>query len=157
MCLECGFSFYFSCFWVLVCLPESVSLLDRALRNEWYTVIVLWASVVDSVPMDGYFHSFHMIFHVDDDLVVLAHLNAGSRNHTICCENTTLYTISQHALTMAPNCIGGVRCAHLTCSVNNKHNIYNTCLGYPKYYYLYFEIGHWIEAKVCIVVLMYVL
>lgn len=109
---------------------------------------------MDAVPMDSYFHAFHMIFYVDYDLVVLAHLNAGSRNHTICCENTTLYTISQHTLAMAPYCIGGVRCAHLTCSVNNKHIIYNARFGYLKYNYLYFETCHGIQYKVCIVVLI---
>lgn len=60
-------------------LPEGISLLDRALGNEWYTIIVLCSSLEDTVPVDGHFHAFHMIFNINDYFVVFTNLDGRSR------------------------------------------------------------------------------
>lgn len=39
---------------------------------------------MDTVPMDGHLHAFHVIFHIDDDFIIFAHLNAGTWYHPIC-------------------------------------------------------------------------
>lgn len=72
---------------------------------------------MDAVPVDGHLHALHVIFHIDDDLVVFAHLNAGTRYHTVRGEDAALHTVRQHALTVAPYRIRGVRCAHLAGAV----------------------------------------
>lgn len=97
-------------------VPESVSLLDWALRHERYTVVILGSSLPDSVPMDGDFHTFHVIFYIDYHFVVFAHLYARSGQHTIGGQNSSFDSISQHALTVTPYYIGSVWCAHLTSS-----------------------------------------
>jgi hypothetical protein len=73
--------------------PESVSLLDGALCDEWYTIVVLSSLLQDSMPVNGNFHTFHVVFNVNDDAIALADLNTWPWNHTIDCENTTFDTI----------------------------------------------------------------
>lgn len=93
--------------------PERVALLDRTLRHERHTVVVLRAALVDAVPVDGHLHALHVVLHIDDDLVVLAHLDARSGDHAVGREDSTLDTVGQHALAVRPHRVGGVRRAHL--------------------------------------------
>lgn len=100
--------------------PESVSLLDWTLCDEWHTVVVLCSLLQDSVPMNCDFHALHVVFNVDDDAIILANLNAWPWNHTVDCENTTFDAIGQHALAMAPHGIRGIWSADLTGAVIGK-------------------------------------
>lgn len=74
--------------------PERVSLLDRTLRDEWDTVVVLCTLLQDSVPVNGDFHTLHVVFNVDDDAIVLANLNTWPWNHTVDGKNTAFNTVS---------------------------------------------------------------
>lgn len=55
-------------------VPESVSLLDRALRYEGNAVWVLRSSLPDTVPMDGDLQSLHTVLNIDNHLVALTNL-----------------------------------------------------------------------------------
>lgn len=94
-------------------LPEGVALLNRTLGNEWYTIVVLGATLPDTVPVNGQLHALHVVLDVDHDAIVLAHLYARSGDHPVNGEDTTLDTIGQNALTVAPDGVGSVRCAYL--------------------------------------------
>lgn len=94
-------------------VPESVSLLNWALSDERHTVIVLRASLPDSMPVNGDFHTFHMIFNIDYHLVVFANLYTGSWQHTIGSQDTSFDTIGQHALAVTPHDIGSIRSTYL--------------------------------------------
>lgn len=59
-------------------LPEGVSLLYRTLCDEWYSVVILRASLPDTVPVNGDFHTFHMVLNIDDNFVIFAHLDGRS-------------------------------------------------------------------------------
>lgn len=110
----------FSSNWPKINSPECVALLNRTLRNERHTIVVLRAALVNSMPVNGHFHALHMVLHVDHHLIVFAHLNTGSGNHAVCGQHTSFNTVGQHALAMAPDGIGGVRCAHLAGTVNEE-------------------------------------
>lgn len=98
-------------------LPERISLLNRTLRDERHSVVVLRAALVNAVPVNGHLHSLHMVLHIDDNLVVFTHLNARTGDHTVGGENTAFHAISEHALTVRPHRVGGIRCAHLAGTV----------------------------------------
>lgn len=95
-------------------VPEGVSLLDGALRHERDTIVVLGSSLPDSVPMNGQLHTFHVVLDIDHNSVVLAHLNTRAGDHTVDGQDTSLDTIGQHALTVAPYGVGGIRGTYLT-------------------------------------------
>lgn len=97
--------------------PESVALLNRTLRDERNTIVVLGSALMNSVPVNSHFHALHMVLDVDYHLIVFAHLNTGSRNHSVCGQHTSFDTVSQHTLTMAPDGVGGIRSTHLTGTV----------------------------------------
>lgn len=105
-------------------LPERISLLNRALRHKRHTVVVLRASLPDSMPVNGHLHTFHMVLYIDNYLVILAHLDGRSRQHSVGCEDSSLDTIGQHTLTMRPHHIRRIWCTDLTRSV-----IYNMCFN----------------------------
>jgi hypothetical protein len=73
--------------------PESVSLLDRALRDEWHTVVVLSSLLPDSMPVNCDFHTFHVVFNINDDAIVLADLDAWPWDHTVDGKNTAFNTV----------------------------------------------------------------
>lgn len=98
-------------------ISERVSLLNWTLRNKRYSIVVLGSSLPDSVPMDSRLHALHMVLHIDNHLVVFAHLNTGSRDHPVRRQDTTFHAIGQHALTVTPHGVGGVRGAHLAGTV----------------------------------------
>ena len=98
----------------MYCLPECIALLNVTLCDEWHTVIVLRAALPNAMPMNGHLHAFHVVFNIDDNLIVFADLYAGTGNHAIGCQDATLHTIGQDTLTMTPDGVGGVWCAHLT-------------------------------------------
>lgn len=56
-------------------IPERVSLLDRALSYKRHSIVVLGATLPDTVPVDGDLHSLHVVLNVDDNFVVFAHLD----------------------------------------------------------------------------------
>lgn len=74
--------------------PECVALLDRTLCDEWYAIVVLGVPLPDTVPMEGHFHTLHVILNIDNNLIILAHLYTGAGNHTIDCQDTALNAIS---------------------------------------------------------------
>lgn len=100
-------------------LPECVSLLNGALCHKRNTIVILRTTLMNTMPMQCRLHAFHVIFHIDDNLIVFAHLYTGPGNHTICRQNTTFHTIGQHALAVTPHGIRCIRCAHLTSTERN--------------------------------------
>lgn len=73
--------------------PESVSLLNRTLSDEWHAVIVLRSSLPDTVPVNGDFHALHVILDIDDDAIVLADLDARPWDHSVGGQDTSLDAI----------------------------------------------------------------
>jgi hypothetical protein len=73
--------------------PESVSLLNRALSDEWHAIVVLCSSLPDAVPVDCDFHAFHVVFDIDDDSIVLADLDARPGDHSVGGQDASLDTI----------------------------------------------------------------
>jgi len=55
-------------------VPEGGAFRYGTLRKEWHAVVVLGASLVDSVPMDGQLNALHAVVHIDDYFVALANL-----------------------------------------------------------------------------------
>lgn len=74
-------------------IPESVSLLNRALCDVGHSVVELRSPLPDSVPMDGDFHALHVVFDIYYDLIVLADLDAGSGQHSVGGEDSSFYSI----------------------------------------------------------------
>lgn len=101
-------------------IPECVALLNGTLGDEWHAIVVLGAALPDAVPVYSHFHALHVVLHVDDNLVVLAHLDTGTRYHAVRRQNATLDSIGQNTLTVTPNGIRSVRRAHLTGTVNKS-------------------------------------
>lgn len=62
---------------------------------------------MDSVPVNGHLHTFHVVLNVDNDSIVFAHLYTGSRNHSVRCQDTPFHAIGQDALAVRPH---GIRC-----------------------------------------------
>ena len=62
------------------------------------------------------------------------HLNAGSRQHSVHCKNSSFYAVSQDTLTVAPHSVGGVRCANLARSATDSYPV-NTL--HPKALYFH--------------------
>jgi len=60
-------------------VPESCSLLDRALRHERHTVRVLRSSLPDSVPMDGDLQALYIVQNIDNHLVALTNLQYANK------------------------------------------------------------------------------
>jgi hypothetical protein len=54
------------------------------------------------------------------------HLNARSRQHSVYCENSSFYAISQDTLAVAPHSVGGVRCANLARSATDSCSDFHT-------------------------------
>lgn len=94
-------------------VPESVALLDRTLRHEGDTIVVLRSALPDSVPMQSGLHALHVVLDVNHHLVVLADLDTGTGDHPVGGQHTSLDTVGQHALAMTPHGVGGIRGAHL--------------------------------------------
>lgn len=78
---------------IVLQLPERATLLNRALRHERYTVVILGAPLPNSVPMDGHFHTLDVVLHVDHDLVALADLDTGSGYHSVRCQNPSFHAV----------------------------------------------------------------
>lgn len=95
-------------------VSEGISLLDGALRHKWDTIVVLCSTLPDSVPVNGQLHTFHVVFDIDHNSVVFTNLNTWSGNHTIDGQDTSLDTIGQNALTVAPYGVRGIRGTYLT-------------------------------------------
>jgi hypothetical protein len=74
-------------------VSEGVPGEDGALGDEGDTVVVLRTSLVDTVPMDGQLHTFNLIVEVDDNLVAFANLDAGTWDHSVDGEDTSLNTV----------------------------------------------------------------
>jgi hypothetical protein len=55
-------------------VPEGGAFRYGTLRKEWHAVVVLCASLVDTVPMDGQLNALHAVVHIDDHSVALANL-----------------------------------------------------------------------------------
>lgn len=55
-------------------VPEGGAFRYGTLRKEWHAVVVLRASLVDSVPMNGQLNALHAVVHIDDHSVALANL-----------------------------------------------------------------------------------
>lgn len=104
-------------------IPECVSLLNGTLGHKRYAVVILWVTLMDAVPMDRYLHAFHVIFHIDDDLIIFAHLDARSGYHSIGGQNTTFHAIGQHTLAMTPYGVGSVWRTHLACAAKKEVKI----------------------------------
>lgn len=103
--------------------PECVSLLDRALSHKRHSVVILRASLKDAVPMDRHFHALHVVFDVDDDSIVLAHLDTGSGDHSVGSQDSAFDSVSQDALAMAPHGVGCIWGANLASSVKGVEKI----------------------------------
>lgn len=88
-------------------------MLNGTLGDEWHTIVILGASLPNTVPVDGDFHALHMILDVDDHLVILADLDTGTGDHAVGGQDTSFHAIGQNALAVTPNGVGGIRCAHL--------------------------------------------
>lgn len=95
-------------------IPECITLLNGTLGHVRYTIVVRRSSLPYAVPVKRDFVSYYTIFHVNNDFVTLANLNARSRDHSVRGHDTPLHAVRQNALTLAPHGIGGVRCAYLT-------------------------------------------
>lgn len=100
-------------------VAECVALLNGTLCDERDTIVVLRSTLPDAMPVDGHLHALHVVLHVDDNLVVLAHLDTRSGNHPICRENSTFNAIGQNALTVTPHSIRRIGCAHLAGTVSS--------------------------------------
>lgn len=74
-------------------LPESISLLDRALCHKRNAIVVLRTSLPDSMPVDSDLHTLHVVFNVYDHFVVFADLDGRSRQHSVCCEDASLHSV----------------------------------------------------------------
>lgn len=103
-------------FCAYICLPECISLLNWTLCYKWYTVIVLWSTLMNTMPMDCYFHTFHMVFHINDNFIIFTDLYTWSGYHSVDCQNTTFNAIGKHTLTVTPYGIRCIWCTYLTCS-----------------------------------------
>lgn len=55
-------------------VSERVALVYGTLGDVRHAVVVLGAALVESVPMDDELQTVHVVEHVDDHLVSLAHL-----------------------------------------------------------------------------------
>ena len=73
--------------------PESVSLLNRTLSDEWHTIVVLRSSLPDTVPVNCDFHALHVVLDIDDDAIVLADLDARPWNHSVGGQDASLDTV----------------------------------------------------------------
>lgn len=91
-------------------IPERISLLDRTLSYKRDSIVVLGATLPDTVPVDSDLHSLHVVLNVDDNFVVFAHLDWRTRQHSVYAEDAALHTISQHALAVWPDSVGSVGC-----------------------------------------------
>lgn len=45
--------------------PKGVSFLNWTLSYKWHTVVILRSSLPNTVPMNGYFNSFHVVFDIN--------------------------------------------------------------------------------------------
>lgn len=102
---------------ILRLAPESISLLNWALRHERHAIVVLGSSLQDAVPVERHLHALHMVLDVDDDAIVLAHLDARAGDHSVGGEDAALDAIGEHALAVTPHGVGGIRRAHLAGAV----------------------------------------
>lgn len=100
-------------------VPERVTHLNGTLCHVRYAIVILRSSLPHAVPVDCDFHSLHVILHVNDDFVALAHLDARSGYHSVRGQDASLHSVRQDALAVAPYGVGRVRCAYLTRSENS--------------------------------------
>lgn len=70
--------------------------------------------------MNGQLHTFHVVLDIDHNSIVLAYLNTRPGDHTVDGQDTSLDTIGQHALTVTPYGVGGIRGTHLTGTVSKR-------------------------------------
>lgn len=103
--------------------PECVSLLDWALSHKRHSVVILRASLENSVPMERHFHALHVVLDVDDDSVVLADLDAGPGDHSVGRQDSALDSVGQDALAMTPHGVGCIGGANLASAVNGVEKI----------------------------------
>lgn len=74
-------------FFTCVCVPEvsssitsvplvteCIAIENGALCDVWYSVIVLCTPLMDTVPVNGQLHAFHLVSHVDHNFITLANL-----------------------------------------------------------------------------------
>jgi len=107
------------------CIPKCITLLNGTLRYVRYTIVILRSSLPHAVPVKRDFISSYTIFNVNNNFVALTDLNARSRNHPVCGQDTTLHSVRQNTLALAPHGVGSVRCAYLTRS-ENLTSLHNT-------------------------------
>lgn len=97
-------------------VPEGVTLLDGALGYVGYSIGVLRPPLPNSVPVDGHCLTLHHVVHVDNDLVILADLDARSGDHAIRGEDASLDAVREDALTVAPDSVCRIGRTYLACS-----------------------------------------